>query len=937
MPGFDPFPSSPRGRRRLPVLSVVAGGVVLLVFLLVAALHTPPAKRFVLSQVTSLLADSQIAFTARRVDYNLLNLSLVLQDVTLRAVGADDLPAFAHLDRATVDMSLLALLRGRYVVERGTVTHPTVHVVLDEGDRSNLPQLPQRDDAGERAEPIEYLIRRVSISDAQLRFEDRRQGLDIRLPVNSIEVQGQQVSQHRVRLTAGGGQVRLLDRQADIERVSGELVIDRDAIRVEQLDLGATGTSVTLSGTMVQLDDPRYDIALAANFDVTQLAVLAGIPDPAGGSVRAEVTARGPLGTLTAEARVSGTDLSFRDLEGVQLVAQMSYVRVAQQARLARLEVTGAVGSIDAQGIIALNTDAGASQFDADVAALDLDMLMRALAMPYVAATSARGRIIAQWPGLEYERADFDAQLTLTPTRTTPSRNILPVGGSLVATARDQRVVLDIQELRALGAALGGRVTLADRRVLGGSVRLGASDIAQVVPEVESFLGRPRATLVGTPVAGEVRLDARVGGIITAPSVAATASAPALAIGGLSGVSLDANAQYSPAAVTLRELDVAWQEARLEASGRVSLQGRQSVAIDATLARADIAALLAALDRADIPAEGVVSLQANAAGTLANPRATLSMQAADVAAYGEIVGTLTADAELVDRDVRLRKLQLIKPQPDGDGTLTANGSYHLDRRTLNLQLESEQLRLLNLMLPDGVPVRAALQVEAGAHGTLEDPTGTARLVVEELRVRDDDLGRVTVDANVAGQQAHVQARAEKFRIDADAQLGTLEPYQTNVRVLVDDLDLASLPVELNPPLTGRVRARLDGHGSLSSPADGTATTTIEEMIVTWNGQPIATEGPATIRVREPSVRTRSLRRTCAGLDGGRARNAACGSAIGRGRGRSRRAIEPLDACFLRTGTVPASRRKVAPPSRARSEVPCARSIPISSFRSNRDL
>jgi outer membrane protein assembly factor BamA len=66
-------------------------------------------------------------------------------------------------------------------------------------------------------------------------------------------------------------------------------------------------------------------------------------------------------------------------------------------------------------------------------------------------------------------------------------------------------------------------------------------------------------------------------------------------------------------------------------------------------------------------------------------------------------------------------------------------------------------------------------------------------------------------------------------------------------VLVDNLDVASLPLDVDPPLTGRVRARLNGRGSLSSPADGEATTTIEEMALTWNGQPIATDGPATIR------------------------------------------------------------------------------------------
>ena len=368
-------------------------------------------------------------------------------------------------------------------------------------------------------------------------------------------------------------------------------------------------------------------------------------------------------------------------------------------------------------------------------------------------------------------------------------------------------------------------------------------------------------------------------------------------------MSLDARAQCLPAAVTLRQLDVAWQDARLEASGRIGLQGRQPVAFAASLERAEITALLAALDQADIPAEGVVSLQANAAGTLASPRATLAMQAADLAAYGERLGTLAADAELVDRDVRLKELRLSKPQPDGDGSLTVSGSYHLDRHTFNLQLDSEQLRLVNLTLPDAVPIRGSLALEAHAQGTLEDPTGTARLVAEQLLVRGEDLGRLTVDANVAGQQAHVQAHSDKFRIDADAQLGTVAPYQADLRVLVDNLDVASLPLELDPPLTGRLRARLNGRGSLSSPAEGEATTTIEEMALTWNGQPIATDGPATIRYANQQLAidrfvVRAQDSTVA-VKG----TVPVDPQSGAGYDQSRRTAEPLDACVLRAGTV----------------------------------
>ena len=298
---------------------MITGSAVLLLLLFVAVLHAPPVKRYVLSEVTRLLADSRIVFAAQRLDYNLFNLSLVLEDVTLRAVGADDAPAFAHIDRATVDLSLFPLLRKQYVVERGSVTRPTVRVVIDDSGRSNLPQLPESEETS--TEPIDYLIRQFSITDTLIRFEDRLQRLDVGLPVTRIDVQGQQISRHRVRLAAGGGQVRLQDRQAEIESIAGDLVIDRDAIRVNQLELGATGTRVALSGTLVEFENPRYDLALNADLDVEPLAAFAGLPEAAGGFVRADVTARGPLEALAAEARVNGTALSFRRLEQMQLVA----------------------------------------------------------------------------------------------------------------------------------------------------------------------------------------------------------------------------------------------------------------------------------------------------------------------------------------------------------------------------------------------------------------------------------------------------------------------------------------------------------------------------------------------------------------------------------------------------------------------------------------
>ena len=100
-----------------------------------------------------------------------------------------------------------------------------------------------------------------------------------------------------------------------------------------------------------------------------------------------------------------------------------------------------------------------------------------------------------------------------------------------------------------------------------------------------------------------------------------------------------------------------------------------------------------------------------------------------------------------------------------------------------------------------------------------------------------------------------------------------------------------------------VRARLNGSGSLSSPADGEATTTIEEMALTWNGQPIATDGPATIRYANQQLAidrfvVRAQDSTVA-VKG----TLPVDPRSGEGAIDLDAQVEPLDACVLRAGTV----------------------------------
>ena len=70
---------------KLRVAAAVLAGVLALMVLFVAVLHTPPVRRYALKQAIQILAREGVDFDASEVDYNLLNLTATLGHVTVRS------------------------------------------------------------------------------------------------------------------------------------------------------------------------------------------------------------------------------------------------------------------------------------------------------------------------------------------------------------------------------------------------------------------------------------------------------------------------------------------------------------------------------------------------------------------------------------------------------------------------------------------------------------------------------------------------------------------------------------------------------------------------------------------------------------------------------------------------------------------------------------
>ena len=822
-------------------------GIALLVLIagLIAFLHTSPARQYALDQVTKLLQQQNIEFNTDQLSYNLLDLRMTLRNVRIRSQEAPDLPPFASIDRVSLDLSLRALLQRRYVLQSGDAEGVTVHYLVDADGRDNLPHPPS--DPEQPSQPLDYLIEGLQVRNANVRYENRPQRIDLTLPISAMEVEGDALTnRHTVRLASAGGKLALQDRKATLDQLTGEIDLGEDDARVERLELVAEGARLNLTGAIAQFADPHADLQLRGTLDVARAGAIAGLRERLAGTVTVDATAKGRIAAPAISGHVEGTDVTFRNLSDVDLETDATYDMTKKRATFSNLQLRAPFGQVSGHGALALAAD-DPSQLTATVSALDAAQLMRAFDLPYIVASRVDARVQAAWPGMEFLQASGEATATLTPNAARPSRSVIPVGGRIHLTGRASAVDADLTRVTAAGVELNGRVRLANQRDLDGAAQLRVSDVGRALSHVEAVMGRAPGTLLPTRVAGAVAGTARIAGTLRAPTVAADLRAPSLTVGSASDLALNAAITYTPALLTVRQLHVRWQEALARATGTVGLTGARALDLTVNANALQIGELLRAVEQTQVPASGTLSVNARVTGTAAQPTAAVTVTGANLVAYNETWGSLNARVNMAGRQVTVADLVIDKPQPQGNGRITGTGTYHLDRRAYTVDLRSQNVQLVSLALPNGRQVRGTVQLNARGSGSIDRPAATVNLTADGLRIDEYSVGRIVADAVVANQQATITAAVPTYGVTANAVIATARPYAATAKVRVENLQLATLPLNLQTPLEGQLRATLEASGNLETPERMQGNAVIDAFSGSWNGQPFSVDGPARLR------------------------------------------------------------------------------------------
>jgi uncharacterized protein involved in outer membrane biogenesis len=381
-------------RRVLKWAGAICLALAVLLVVVVGALHTPAGRRLVLSRVTALLAARQIDFRADQLRFNLLDLSLDLRDVVVRSARSAQDPPFAVIGRLTADLSLIDLLRGKYVVESAVLDGARVHYLVDAGG-DNLPRMPRDPNAPDQ--PADYLVASLTATGAHVEYDDRVRAISAVLPVRSLTMRGDRLTdRHAIAIDAAGGRLRAEGRDVRLDSLSAELDLGDDDVDIGRAVLVSEASRVEVSGKVDRFDDPILDTRVVAALDAARGAELAGIADRIAGQVTVEAKAAGPASAPVVDAHVEGRALAFRTLEGLSLDAHVGYDAAGRRVTAHQLDARAAWGHVAGSGVVSLAE--GPSRASLRAAGLDLQTLMRGLALRQAVASRLDAEADLRWP-----------------------------------------------------------------------------------------------------------------------------------------------------------------------------------------------------------------------------------------------------------------------------------------------------------------------------------------------------------------------------------------------------------------------------------------------------------------------------------------------------------------------------------------------------------
>ncbi len=317
---------------------------------------------------------------------------------------------------------------------------------------------------------------------------------------------------------------------------------------------------------------------------------------------------------------------------------------------------------------------------------------------------------------------------------------------------------------------------------------------------------------------------------------------------------LEADAEYSPALISVSNLSLTRQKTAIHASGQLhaartrhgqlAFNNHSALSADARIENASIPELLSIAGES-VPVTGTLNLQAHAGGTLdrLNGGGHLSVAGGDI--YGEPYKSLNTDLRFAGQTLGITNLALLQ----NGGRLTGDADYNLDAKSFHANVQGNGFELAHIQKLQGSnKVGGALKFDLHAAGTAEAPQVNGTLSLAHLTLNEQNAGDVNAEVHTTGHTVFLNTKAglAQAQFNVTGQVELVGDYPMQARLTFAQLNFAPVMQLLNvngvkgsSDFAGVITVR----GPAKTPKRLSGTAEIQQFQATLEGQPLTSKGP----------------------------------------------------------------------------------------------
>ncbi len=368
------------------------------------------------------------------------------------------------------------------------------------------------------------------------------------------------------------------------------------------------------------------------------------------------------------------------------------------------------------------------------------------------------------------------------------------------------------------------------------------------------------------------------------PVPAAATNQPAAAPTAFHIDSLTADAEYSPALISVQSAVITRGSTQVHAAGHLhahktrrhgyAFDNEAAINATASINNANIPDLLALAGQATVPVSGTLNLNATVGGTLGNLNGGGHLAVNGGQLYGEPYKSLNADLTFAGQDVGASQLTLLI----GGGEITGSGGYNLTSKRFHAQTQANGLNLDNFQVLKKSPlvVHGQLAFNVQASGTAQAPTAQAAVHLTNLALANPAggpaaTGEVDLTAHTENGSllADLNARLSGAAANLHAQTSLSGSYTTAAKLTLSNLDINPFLQVFNVQgvkgdsiLAGTVTV----NGPLATPKQLNGDADLSRIAVSAQGVSIGTDGDLRASLRDGIAQLQPVHITGAGTD-----------------------------------------------------------------------